>query len=253
MKKLITIIFISSLILFSCTSGKLVAPESEGEKLSILYADALKKTKKKDYVDAAIIFEDIERQYPYSTWSGQAQLMAAFCYLRSDMYDESLNVIDRYLALNPGSKEIDYAYYMKGMNYFNQISDVSRDQSITYVALKSFNEVINRFSNSEYANDSKEKIKIINDRLAGKELNIALQYQNDHQWVAAINRYNNIINKFGQTRYVPEALHRLVEIYLTIGINQQAEKYAATLGYNYPDSYWYKASYELINKELKSN
>ena len=253
MKKLITIIFISSLILFSCTSGKLVAPESEGEKLSILYADALKKTKKKDYVDAAIIFEDIERQYPYSTWSGQAQLMAAFCYLRSDMYDESLNVIDRYLALNPGSKEIDYAYYMKGMNYFNQISDVSRDQSITYVALKSFNEVINRFSNSEYANDSKEKIKIINDRLAGKELNIALQYQNDNQWVAAINRYNNIINKFGQTRYVPEALHRLVEIYLTIGINQQAEKYAATLGYNYPDSYWYKASYELINKELKSN
>ena len=253
MKKLITIIFISSLILFSCTSGKLVAPKSEGEKLSILYADALKKTKKKDYVDAAIIFEDIERQYPYSTWSGQAQLMAAFCYLRSDMYDESLNVIDRYLALNPGSKEIDYAYYMKGMNYFNQISDVSRDQSITYVALKSFNEVINRFSNSEYANDSKEKIKIINDRLAGKELNIALQYQNDHQWVAAINRYNNIINKFGQTRYTPESLHRLVEIYLTIGINQQAEKYAATLGYNYPDSYWYKASYELINKELKSN
>ena len=253
MKKLITIIFISSLILFSCTSGKLVAPESEGEKLSILYADALKKTKKKDYVDAAIIFEDIERQYPYSTWSGQAQLMAAFCYLRSDMYDESLNVIDRYLALNPGSKEIDYAYYMKGMNYFNQISDVTRDQSITYVALKSFNEVINRFSNSEYANDSKEKIKIINDRLAGKELNIALQYQNDHQWVAAINRYNNIINKFGQTRYTPESLHRLVEIYLTIGINQQAEKYAATLGYNYPDSYWYKASYELINKELKSN
>ena len=179
--------------------------------------------------------------------------MAAFCYLRSDMYDESLNVIDRYLALNPGSKEIDYAYYMKGMNYFHQISDVTRDQSITYVALKSFNEVINRFSNSEYANDSKEKIKIINDRLAGKELNIALQYQNDHQWIAAINRYDDIINKFGQTRYVPEALHRLVEIYLTIGINQQAEKYAATLGHNYPDSYWYKASYELINKELKSN
>ena len=97
------------------------------------------------------------------------------------------------------------------------------------------------------------KIKTINDRLAGKELNIAMQYQNDHQWVAAINRYNNIINKFGQTRYAPEALHRLVEIYLTIGVIQQAEKYAATLGYNYPDSYWYKASYELIDNELKLN
>jgi len=253
MKKLIIMTFAACLFLSGCNSGKLVVPETEGEKLSILYADALKKTKKKDYIDAAIIFEDIERQYPYSTWASQAQLMAAFCYLRSDMHDESLNVIDRYLALNPGSKEIDYAYYMKGMNTFNQINDVSRDQSITYIALKSFNEVISRFPNSEYANDSKEKIKIINDRLAGKELNIAMQYQKDHQWVAAINRYNNIINKFGQTRYVPEALHRLVEIYLTIGIFQQAEKYAATLGYNYSDSYWYKASYELINKELKSN
>ena len=139
------------------------------------------------------------------------------------------------------------------MNYFNQISDVTRDQSITYIALRSFNEVINRFSESEYASDSREKIKTINDRLAGKELNIAMQYQNDHQWVAAINRYNNIINKFGQTRYAPEALHRLVEIYLTIGVIQQAEKYAATLGYNYPDSYWYKASYELIDNELKLN
>jgi len=253
MNRLIIIIFTSCLVLFSCTSSKIEAPESEGEKLSILYTDALKKTKKKDYVDAALIFEDIERQYPYSTWAGQAQLMAAFCYLRSNMHDESINVIDRYLALNPGSKEIDYAYYMKGMNYFNQISDVTRDQSITYIALRSFNEVINRFSESEYARDSSEKIKIINDRLAGKELNIAMQYQNDHQWVAAINRYNNIINEFGQTRYAAEALHRLVEIYLTIGVIQQAEKYAATLGYNYPDSYWYKASYELINNELKSN
>ena len=253
MKKLIIIFFASCLFLSSCSSGKLVAPKSEGEELSILYADALKKTQKRDYVDAALIFEDIERQYPYSTWADQAQLMAAFCYLRSNMHDESINVIDRYLALNPGSEEVDYAYYIKGLNYFNQISDVTRDQSITYVALRSFKEVINRFSDSEYANESKEKIKIINDRLAGKELDIALQYQNDHQWIAAINRYNNIINEFGQTRYAPEALHRLVEIYLTIGVDQQAKKYAATLGYNYPNSYWYNASYELINKELKSN
>jgi len=253
MKRLITIIFTSCLLLSSCSSSKLVVPESEGEKLSILYADALKKTKKKDYVDAALIFEDIERQYPYSTWAGQAQLMAAFCYLQSNMYDESLNVIDRFIALNPGSKEISYAYYMKGMNYFNQISDVTRDQSITYIALKSFNEVISRYANSKYANDSKEKIKTINDRLAGKELNIALQYQNDHQWIAAINRYNDVINNFGQTRYAPEALYRLVEIYLSIGIIHQAEKYAATIGYNYPDSYWYKTSYELINEKLKTN
>ena len=253
MKKLLIIILISFFTLVNCSSNKLAVPETEGEKLSILYADALNKTKRKDYVDAALIFEDIERQYPYSSWAGQAQLMAAFCYMRSNMHDESLDAIDRYLALNPGSKDIDYAYYMKGVNYFNQISDVQRDQSISYVALKSFNEVINRFSESDYAKDATEKVKIINDRLAGKELNIAMQYQIDHQWVAAINRYNNITANFGQTRYAAEALHRLVEIYLTIGLVQQAEKYAATLGYNYPDSYWYKASYELINQELKKN
>ncbi|MDA9864627.1 outer membrane protein assembly factor BamD [Pelagibacterales bacterium] len=253
MKRLIIIIFTSCLFLSSCSSSKLVVPESEGEKLSILYADALKKTKKKDYVDAALIFEDIERQYPYSTWASQAQLMAAFNYLRSNMHDESLNAIDRYLSLNPGSKQIDYAFYMKGLNYFNQISDVTRDQSITHIALQSFNEVISRFPDSKYASDSKKKNKIINDRLAGKELDIALQYQKDHQWVAAINRYNIIINKFANTRYASEALHRLVEIYLSIGLIKEAEKYAATLGYNYPDSYWYKASYELIDNELKLN
>ncbi|MDC3263385.1 outer membrane protein assembly factor BamD [Pelagibacterales bacterium] len=253
MKKLITIILISTFILVSCSSSKLVVPESEGEKLFILYEDALKKTKKRKYIDAALIFEDIERQYPYSSWAGQSQLMAAFCYLRSNMHDESLNVIDRYLALNPGSEDIDYAYYMKGMNYFNQISDVTRDQSISFIALKTFEEINNRFPDSEYANDSKERIKVINDRLAGKEINIAMQYQKDHQWVAAINRYNNIIDKFKKSRYAPEALHRLVEIYLTLGVIQQAEKYAATLGYNYPDSYWYKASYKLINKELKTS
>ena len=253
MKELLIIIFLSFFTLVNCSGNKIVIPETEGEKLYILYADALSKTKRKDYVDAAFLFEDIERQYPYSSWAGQAQLMAAFCYMRSNMHDDSLNAIDRYLALNPGSDDIDYAYYMKGLNYFRQISDVKRDQSISYVALKLFNEVINRFPESEYAKDSRGKIKIINDRLAGKELNIALQYQKDHQWVAAINRYNNITSKFGQTRYAAEALHRLVEIYLTIGIVNQAEKYAATLGHNYPDSYWYKASYKLINQELKKN
>ena len=116
MKKLIIIIIISFFAVANCSSNKLAIPKSEGEKLSILYADALNKTKRKDYVDAALIFEDIERQYPYSSWAGQAQLMAAFCYMRSNMHDESLDAIDRYLALNPGSKDIDYAYYILNMN-----------------------------------------------------------------------------------------------------------------------------------------
>ena len=253
MKRLIIISFTSFLLLSSCTSSKLAAPETEGETLSILYNDALKKTKNKDYVDAAISFEDIERQYPYSSWSSQAQLMAAFCYLRSNMYDESLDAIDRYLGLNPGSKEIDYAYYMKGLNYFNQVSDVQRDQSMTLIALQSFKEVINRFPESNYAKDAEIKIVYLNDRLAGKEMDIASQYQRDHQWISAINRYNFIVNSFDQTRYAPEALHRLVEIYLTLGLQNEAKKYAATLGYNYQSSYWYKSSYNLINENSNTN
>ena len=253
MKRSIIIIFTSFLLLSSCSSSKLTAPETEGEKLAILYNDALKKTKNKDYVDAAISFEDIERQYPYSSWSNQAQLMAAFCYLRSNMHDESLDVIDRYLGLNPGSKEIDYAYYMKGLNYFNQVSDVQRDQSMTLIALQSFKEVINRFPESNYAKDAEIKIVYLNDRLAGKEMDIASQYQRDHQWISAISRYNFIVNSFDQTRYAPEALHRLVEIYLTLGLQNEAKKYAATLGYNYQSSYWYKSSYNLINENSNTN
>lgn len=250
MQKILIISLVCSLLAISCTSNKISAPESEGEKLAILYSDALKKAKNKDYVDAAISFEDIERQYPYSSWASQAQLMAGFCYLKSNMHNESLDVIDRYLALNPGSNKIDYAYYLKGINYFNQISDIQRDQSMTLIALKSFEEVISRFPNSEYAKVSKEKIIVLNDRLAGKELDVASQYQRDHQWISAINRYSFIINTFGQTRYAPEALHRLVEIYLSLGLLDEAKKYAATLGHNYQSSYWYEASYELINKNL---
>ena len=253
MKKTIITIIACTFILFSCASNKLMAPESEGEKLAILYADALKKTKKKDYVDAAIIFEDIERQYPYTSWASKSQLMAGFCYLRSNMHDESINVIERYLALNPGSNEIDYANYLKSLNYFNQISDAQRDQSLTLAALKSFKEVVSRFPDSDYAKDSKEKIKIINDRLASKELYIAREYQKDHQWVSAIARYNYIIENFSQTKFAPESLHRLVEIYLSLGLIDEAKKYAATLGYNYQSSYWYKASYNLINENSNTN
>ena len=253
MKKILIAIFVCGFLATGCSSSKLSAPETEGEKLAILYNDALKKAKGKDYVDAAISFEDIERQYPYSSWSNQAQLMAAFCYLRSNMHDESLDVIDRYLALNPGSKEIDYAYYMKGVNYFNQVSDVQRDQSMTLIALQSFKEVINRFPESDYAKDAEIKIVILNDRLAGKEMDIANQYQRDHQWISAVNRYNFIVNTFEQTRYAPEALHRLVEIYLTLGLRNEAKKYAATLGHNYQSSYWYKASYNLINENSNTN
>ena len=251
MKKIIFLIYaLTCLILISCSSGKLVTPETEGEQLQILYKNAIKKAKNNDYLDAAVLFEDIERQYPYSSWASQSQLMAAYCYLKSNLNDESIHALDRYLMLNPGSRDIDYAYYLKGLNQFNQISDVQRDQSATKIAKKSFIELKNRFPESKYIEDVEKKLIFINDKLAGQELLIGRNYQEDFKWISAINRYNYILKNYPKTKYVPETLHRLVEDYYAMGLLIESKKYAATLGYNYPETYWYKASYKLINEKL---
>ena len=148
--------------------------------------------KKRDFVDAAILFEDIERQYPYSKWSNQAQLMTAFCYYKTQFHDESLDALERFIALYPGSKKISYAYYLRALNYFEQIKDVERDQSMTVKSKKAFYEVINKYPDSEFVEDAYLKIDIINDRLAAKEIEIARYYQFKQQWISAINRYNKI-------------------------------------------------------------
>lgn len=249
--KIVIIFSFLSFIIAGCSSTKLETPLTEGEALKVLYDNALGLVKKRDYVDAAILFEDIERQYPYSKWSSQAQLMGAFCYYKSNMHDDSLNSIERFISLYPANEKIGYATYLTALNYYAQIQDVSRDQSMTEQALISFNEVINRYKDTDFAIDSKNKIDVINDRLAAKEIEIARFYQFDSQWIAAINRYNLILNKYKTSIYTEEALHRLVEIYLSIGLIDEAEKYAATLGYNYPDSSWYKKSYKIIEKNSK--
>ena len=237
---------ITFFILQNCTDSKLLTPETEGEKLQILYSEAMDKVKNKDFVDAAVLFEDIERQYPYSKWSNQAQLMTAFCYYRSQFYDESLDAIERFIALYPGSKKISYAYYLRALNYFEQIKDIERDQSMTEKSKSSFYEVVNKFPDSEFVDDSLDKIDIINDRLAAKEIEIARYYQFNNQWISAINRYNKILDKYDTSVYTAESLHRLVEIYFSLGLYEEAKRYASTLGYNFPDSDWYTKSYELV-------
>ena len=235
-------------LLFGCSDSKLTTPETEGEKLKILYDNAMSLVNKKDYVDAAIIFEDIERQYPYSKWSNQAQLMTAFCYYKSKMYDESLDALERFIALYPGSKKISYAYYLRALNYFEQIKDVERDQSMTEKSKQAFYEVINKYPDSEFADDAYAKVDIINDRLAAKEIEIARYYQNNYQWISAINRYNTILENYDTSVYTEETLHRLVEIYYSLGLYEEAKKYASTLGYNFPESSWYKKSYSLVEE-----
>jgi len=248
MAKIKKIISVTLLLAFfvSCSDSKLKTPDTEGERLQILYSNAMDLVNKKDFVDAAILFEDIERQYPYSKWSNQAQLMTSFCYYKSRMYNESLDSLERFIALYPGSKKISYAYYLRALNYFEQIKDVERDQSMTEKAKIAFYEVTTKYPESQFAQDAYEKIDIINDRLAAKEMEIARYYQFSYQWISAINRYNEILENYKTSVYTAESLHRLVEIYYSLGLYEEAKKYAATLGHNFPESKWYVMSYEII-------
>ena len=250
-KLLVTLSFLS-LFIIGCSSTKLETPATEGEELKILYDQAISFVSKKDFIDAAIIFEDIERQYPYSKWAAKSQLMSAYCYYKSQFYDESLNSLDRFISLHPASNDISYAYYLKSLNYFYQIEDVGRDQSMTEIALQSFQNVISKYPNSSYAEDSMKKIEVLRDRLAAKEMEVARYYQFNKNWISAINRYNIVITDYKTSIYTAEALHRLVEIYYSIGLQELSEKYAATLGYNFPDSKWYQKSFELVSINSES-
>ena len=245
-----TALFVVLIIFTACSDTKLMTPETEGEKLQILYNDAMDLVKKRDFVDAALLFEDIERQYPYSKWSNQAQLMSGFCYYKSRMYNDSLDALERFIALYPGSSKISYAYYLRALNYFEQVNDVERDQVTTAKAKKAFKEVINKFPESEFAMDALSRIDILDDRLAAKEMEIGRFYQFDHQWISAINRYNTVLNQYKSSIYTEEALHRLVEIYYSLGLHEEAKRYAATLQFNFPGSDWYIKSYELVKDLL---
>ena len=245
-----TALFVVLIIFTACSDTKLMTPETEGEKLQILYNDAMDLVKKRDFVDAALLFEDIERQYPYSKWSNQAQLMSGFCYYKSRMYNDSLDALERFIALYPGSSKISYAYYLRALNYFEQVNDVERDQVTTAKAKKAFKEVINKFPESEFAIDARSRIDILDDRLAAKEMEIGRFYQFDHQWISAINRYNTVLNQYKSSIYTEEALHRLVEIYYSLGLHEEAKRYAATLQFNFPGSDWYIKSYELVKDLL---
>ena len=241
-----TFLFVILIVFTACSDTKLMTPETEGEKLQILYNDAMELVKKRDFVDAAALFEDIERQYPYSKWSNQAQLMSGFCYYKSNMYNDSLDALERFIALYPGSSKISYAYYLRALNYYEQINDIERDQETTSKAKKAFNEIISKFPESEFAIDALTRIDTLDDRLAAKEMEIGRFYQFDHQWISAINRYNVVLNEYKTSIYTEEALHRLVEIYYSLGLHEEAKRYAATLQFNFPGSDWYLKSYELV-------
>ncbi|MBL4597301.1 MAG: outer membrane protein assembly factor BamD, partial [Robiginitomaculum sp.] len=213
-----------------------------------LYLDGYDRLARRDWTRAILFFDEVERQHPYSEWARRAMLMAAYANYESQKYDAAVIAAQRFVALHPGSRSAPYAYYLIGVCHFEQILDVGRDQAKTQEALNALRQVVRRFPKSEYARDARLKIDLTLDQLAGKDMAIGRYYLRFGNTLAAINRFRNVITEYQTTTHAPEALHRLVEAYVRLGVLNEAVEVAAVLGYNYPGSDWYEDSYSLLEK-----
>jgi outer membrane protein assembly factor BamD len=218
--------------------------------VNTLYNLAKRQLDRSNYADAAKLFDEVERQHPYSVWARRAQLMSAFSYYVATQYPEAISSARRFITIHPGNKDAPYANYLIAMSYYNQIVDVTRDQKITQQASDSFGELIRRYPESRYAADARLKLDLINDHLAGKEMEVGRYYQRSGNWLAATSRFRMVVDKYQTTTHTPEALERLVESYLALGVPVEAQKAAAVLGKNYPGSKWYERAYKLIQRHV---
>ena len=213
-----------------------------------LYRAAKDRLDRGDTRVAAALFDEVERQHPYSPWARRAQLMSSFSYYVAKDYNKSVQAAQRFLEIHPGNRDAPYAYYLIALCYYEQISDVDRDQKITSQALTALTEVVRRYPNTRYAADARVKLDLVNDHLAGKEMQIGRYYERSGRWLAASMRFRNVVETYQTTSHAPEALYRLVETSLTLGMQEEALKYAAVLGNNYPGSEWYDKAFKLMGK-----
>jgi outer membrane protein assembly factor BamD len=221
-----------------------VAPEEPADKL---YNEGLYLLNtKKDAKAAAKKFEEVDRQHPYSEWARKALIMSAFAYYAANAYEDCVSAARRYVTLHPGSPDAAYAQFLIGSSYFDQMPEISRDQERTEKAVQALEEVARKYPNSEYAVSAKRKIEIARDQLAGKEMDIGRQLLNTRNYTGAINRFKVVVTRYQRTRHVEEALLRLTETYMALGIVEEAQTSAAVLGHNFPDSRWYKDAYALM-------
>ncbi|KAJ8138361.1 hypothetical protein OY671_008426 [Metschnikowia pulcherrima] len=198
---------------------------------------------------AAASFDEVERQHPYSPWARRAQSMSAFSYYAARDYAKATQSAQRFSSIHPGNKDAPYAYYLIASCYYEQISDVTRDQKITLQAQTAINEVMRRFPNTDYATDARSKMDSVNDHLAGKEMEIGRFYQRSGKWSAGTLRFRVVVDKYQQTSHTPEALYRSVESYSASGVPEEAQKAAAVSGNNYPGSEWYQKAYRSMNSK----
>ena len=230
-------------LLVGCAPGEEPYVERPVEEL---YNEAMDSLLDEDFEAAVADFAEVERQHPYSVWATRAQIMSAFVYYQSNRYDDAIAAAGRFIELHPGNRDAAYGYFLIAMSYYEQITDVNRDQRTTALALQALEEVVRRFPGSTYARDARLKIDLARDHLAGKEMTVGRYYLRRGNAVAAIGRFRKVVELYQTTSHAAEALHRLTEAYLALGVSGEAQTAAAVLGHNYPGSRWYEHSYALL-------
>ena len=247
------------LIFFNFSCSKEVKKESlikeKNIELQVLeaYSEGLKELEAGDVLYAAKKFNEVEIMFPQSIWAPRSTLMAAYAYYSQDYYFDAIEELKIFLRKYPNHESLDYAHYMMALTYYEQIVDEKKDLNSIILAKKKFEYVIKEFSNTDYALDSKFKLDLINDILASKEMYLGRYYFDKKKWIPSINRFRKVVDDYSQTIYVEEALHRLVEVHYTLGLVEEASKYANLLGYNYQSSDWYKKTYGFFNKTYEKN
>lgn len=234
----------------ACSHNKNQIKQGTPEKAEEVYNEAMADMDKEKYNSAIKQFERIEREYPYAKWAVRSQIMTAYAYYEQGKYDDAILAAEGFVRMHPGNEQVAYAYYLRALSYYEQIADIRRDQGVTLQARDAIREVIARFPDTDYARDMKLKLDLVQDHLAGKELEIGRYYLKQGNVIAAINRYRTVLDDYQTTNHVPEALYRLSEAYVRLGVIPEAQKYAAVLGYNYPSSKWYKYSYKLLKQNM---
>ncbi|HEY4264496.1 MAG TPA: outer membrane protein assembly factor BamD [Micropepsaceae bacterium] len=238
-----------SFLMTGCASDQDMAAQYVERPIEKIYGDAWTMIDRQNWLEAGRQFDEVERQHPYSVWARRAILMSAYCYYEGNRYTEAIDASTRFIQLHPGNKDVPYAYYLKAISLYEQIGDVERDQGKTDEALTALQDLIQRFPDTEYARDARLKVDLARDHLAGREMTIGRFYLHEGEYLAAINRFRTVIDKYQTTTHAPEALERLTEAYLSLGVVKEAQTSAAVLGYNYPGSAWYMDAYTLLTEE----
>jgi outer membrane protein assembly factor BamD len=237
------VIAVAALALVACSQKK---DEYVDRPVEDLYNSAMDQLLDQEYTVAVKDFDEVDRQHPYSVWATKAQLMSAYTLYQQGKYDESITAADRFIQLHPGHRDVAYAYYLKALDYYIQIADVARDQRTTQQALNALAEVQRRFPDTQYARDAHLKMDLARDHLAGKDMEIGRWYERQGDYLAAVNRFKRVVDEYQTTTHVPEALERLTECYLALGLTDEARRTAAVLGYNYPGNKWYGDTFDLV-------